>query len=221
MNEANNKNELLIRDCGVMKYDKVLELQKQLVDQRIKGQIANTVIMLEHLPVITLGARESENCLLEDEKKLIEQGIDVVSVRRGGGTTAHNPGQVIIYPILDIRSIGLGVNEYIRKLESVGIELLAQLGIESDRKKGFPGLWIGEKKIGSIGVKIKKGVSFHGMAINVCNDLGIFENIVPCGLKGVTITNVFKETGKEVSIGEVKEKLSELCKKYFSKGACE
>jgi len=170
--------------------------------------------------VITLGARESENCLLEDEKKLIEQGIDVVSVRRGGGTTAHNPGQVIVYPILDIRSIGLGVNEYIRKLESVGIELLAQMGIESDRRKGFPGLWIGEKKIGSIGVKIKKGVSFHGMAINICNDLSIFENIVPCGLKGVVITNVFRETGKEVSTGEVKEKLGELCKRYFSKGAC-
>jgi lipoate-protein ligase B len=221
VNEANNQNELLIRDCGVMKYDKALELQKQMVEQRIKNQIANTVIMLEHLPVITLGARESENRLLKDEKKLIEQGIDVVSVRRGGGTTAHNPGQVIIYPILDIRSIGLGVTEYIRKLESIGIELLAQLGIESDRKKGFPGLWIGEKKIGSIGVKIKKGVSFHGMAINICNDLSIFQNIVPCGLKGVIITNVLKETGKKVSTSEVKEKLAELCKKSFSKGACE
>ncbi|MBN1457523.1 MAG: lipoyl(octanoyl) transferase LipB [Sedimentisphaerales bacterium] len=220
MNEANDKNELLIRDCGVMKYDKALELQKQLVDRRIKGQIENTVIMLEHLPVITLGARESENCLLEDEKKIIEQGIDVVSVRRGGGTTAHNPGQVIIYPILDIRSIGLGVNEYIRKLESIGIELLNQLGIESDRKKGFPGLWIGERKIGSIGVKIKKGVSFHGMAINICNDLSIFKSIVPCGLKEVIITNVLKETDKNISTSQVKEKLAELCKKYFSTGVC-
>jgi lipoate-protein ligase B len=220
VNEVDNKNELLIRDCGVMKYDKALELQKQLVSQRIKGQIANTIIILEHLPVITLGARESENCLLEDEKKLIEQGIDIVSVRRGGGTTAHNPGQVIIYPILNIRSIGLGVTEYIRKLESIGIELLAQLGVKSDRKKGFPGLWIDEKKIGSIGVKIKKGVSFHGMAINICNDLSIFQNIVPCGLKGVVITNVLKETEKEVSISQVKEKLAELCKKYFSEGAC-
>jgi len=137
VNEANNKSELLIRDCGVMKYDKALELQKQLVDQRIKRQIANTVIILEHLPVITLGARESENCLLQDEKKLIEQGIDLVSVRRGGGTTAHNPGQVIIYPIFDIRSIGLGVTEYIRKLESIGIELLAQLGIKVIEKKAF------------------------------------------------------------------------------------
>ena len=216
-NKHKEQQELEIRDRGVVPYGKSLHLQRELVRQRIDGQVPNTILLVEHEPAITLGIRKTENKLLTDKNTLKEKGIELHSVNRGGGTTAHNPGQIVIYPILNIKSIGLGVGDYVRTLEAIGIELLDSLGIKSERKKGFPGLWAGEKKIASVGVKIRKYVSFHGMAININNDLGIFDNIVPCGLDGITITNVLKETGKEASMDEVKAKLIELCKAHFIK----
>ncbi len=209
--------ELDIRDCGIMAYGKALHLQRDLVRQRIDGRIADTILLIEHEPVITLGIRKTENILLSTKEDLKEKGIELHSVKRGGGTTAHNPGQIVIYPILNIKTIGFGVSDYVRQLEAIGIELLGELGIKSERKKGLPGLWVGEKKIASIGVKIRKYVSFHGMAININNDLGIFDNIVPCGLDGVVITNVLKETCNEIAMDEIKTKLTELCQKYLTK----
>jgi lipoate-protein ligase B len=120
------------------------------------------VLIVEHPAVISLGARKSENKLLADEGLIREQGIELVRVGRGGGTTAHNPGQLVFYPIIKLKSLKLDVTEYIRSLEQVGIELLQWIGVQSGRRKGFPGLWIGQKKIASIGVQLKKWVSFHG-----------------------------------------------------------
>jgi len=208
--------ELLIRDCGLAAYHQILDLQLQLWQQRCEEKIPNTILILEHHPVITLGARQSENKLLISKESLAEMGIELATIRRGGGATAHNPGQVVLYPIMNLRSLGFGANEYIRSLEDIGIELLSQLGVSAGRRKGFPGLWTNERKIGSIGVQIKKWVTIHGMAINIDNDLSIFETIVPCGLEGVRMTNVFCETGKENSMTEVKKKLSQLCVKYYS-----
>ncbi|MCK5564962.1 MAG: lipoyl(octanoyl) transferase LipB [Planctomycetes bacterium] len=216
-NKHKEQQELEIRDCGVMAYGKTLHLQRELVRQRIDERIADTILLVEHEPVITLGIRKTENKLLSTKDDLKEKGIELHSVKRGGGTTAHNPGQIVIYPILNIKTIGLGVGDYVRRLEAIGIELLGELGVKSERKKGLPGLWVGEKKIASIGVKIRKYVSFHGMAININNDLGIFENIVPCGLDGVVITNVLKETGNDVSIDEIKAKLTKLCREHLLK----
>ena len=207
--------QLNIRDCGVMGYADALDMQLELCQKRQADEIGNTVLIVEHPAVITLGARKSENKLLTDEDVIHGEGIEVVRVGRGGGTTAHNPGQLVVYPIIKLKSIGLDVTAYIRSLEQIGIELLQSLGVESDRRKGFPGLWIGEKKIASIGVQLKKWVSFHGLAINVNNDLSIFEHIVPCGLDGVVITSVQRETGKPVDMSVVKNKLVELCKRTY------
>lgn len=187
-----------------------------MVRQRQKGQIPNTVLILEHYPVITLGARKSANRLLVETNTLTEMGIEIASVRRGGGTTAHNPGQVVLYPVLSLHSLELGINEYIRSLEAVGIELLDDLGLKCQTRKGLPGLWIGERKIGSIGVKVSRSVTYHGMAINICNDLSIFETIVPCGLEGVEITNVLNETGTENPMADVKRILEKLCLSHWS-----
>ena len=187
-----------------------------MVEQRQKEKIANTVLILEHQPVITLGLRKSENKLLVSRDVLAERGIDLVSVKRGGGTTAHNPGQVVIYPVVNLRSLKLGVNEYVRKLEAIGIELLGGFSINAGRRKGYPGLWLGEKKIGAIGVRVKKWVTFHGMAVNIRNDLSIFEAIVPCGLQGVRITSVCGETGLDISMSEVKGTLATLCREHFA-----
>ena len=217
-NEESRKKfaSLIIRDCGVMKYHDALKLQKELVEQRQSDTICNTVIMLEHPPVITLGAHKSENRLLVDKETLTEKNIELVEIGRGGAATAHNPGQVVIYPIIKLQSLGLGVTDYIRQLEHIGIELLKRFGINAARRKGFPGLWLQEKKIGAIGVKVKRWVTFHGMAINIKNDLSIFENIVPCGLEGVRITSILNETGNVCSMQHVKKELAEICIEQWS-----
>jgi lipoic acid synthetase len=210
-------NSIQIRDCGTGDFREVLDLQHQLVEQRRKGQIGDTVLIVEHKPVITLGARQSANKLLIDREKIAERGIDVVEIRRGGGTTAHNPGQIVFYPILNLQQRRLGINEYIRTLEQIGIELLKQLGVESDRRKGFPGLWVNDKKIASIGVRVSRQITHHGMAINIQNDLSIFETIVPCGLENVKMTSVLNETGKRYSMNEVKQKLSQILNRHFNR----
>jgi len=178
--------------------------------------IADTVLITEHLPVITLGVRKSANKLLANAGQLEKMNIDVVEIRRGGGITAHNPGQLVFYPILNIQKLKLGINKYIRELEQIGIELLDKLNVIAERKKGFPGLRTNSKKIASIGVRVSKGITTHGMAINIQNDLGIFEYFVPCGLEGVEVTSVKKETGQTHSMTEVKEILSKLLINHFS-----
>lgn len=207
---------LLLRDCGIMGYRQALQMQLDLCAQRLEGQIPNTVLVVEHPPVITMGARKTENKLLVKPDLLGEKGIEIVEIRRGGGCTAHNPGQIVVYPIIKLKSLNIGVNDYIRQLEAIGVELLDIFGIKSSRRKGFPGLWVGPRKIGSIGVQVKRWVTLHGMAININNDLSIFENIVPCGLDGVCITSVKNESGHENPMDAVKKKMMELCVKYFS-----
>jgi len=214
--ESKFVNSLRIIDCGLADYREILQLQNQLQEKRRLGKIQNTVLIVEHLPVITLGARQSANKLLANRDDLAQKHIDVVDIRRGGGTTAHNPGQLVFYPILNLQEFGLGISEYIRKLESIGAELLEQSGVHTERKKGLPGLWVGEKKIASIGVRVSKFVTYHGMAINIKNDLSIFELITPCGLDGVKMTSVLKQTGKQCSMRQAKVRLSQLLIRHFS-----
>jgi len=237
---------LCIRDYGLADYRKILKLQHELREKRRNGGIFNTVLIVEHTSVITLGARQSANKLLASRKELAKWHIDVVDIRRGGGATAHNPGQLVFYPILHLKELGLGITDYIRKLETIGIELLVQLGVTAHRRRGFPGLWVTEgglgsscvvrdascverntqyavrntlyaiRKIASIGVRVSKLVTYHGMAINIQNDLSIFDFIIPCGLNDVEMTSVLKETGRQYPISLVKEKLSQLLIRRFS-----
>ena len=212
----NKGHSLRIKDCGLADYRQILQQQHEFRDKRRCGEIPDTILVTEHPPVITLGARQSANRLQVSRESLTKQGIDVVDIRRGGGTTAHNPGQLVFYPILNLQDLGLGVSEYIRELEAIGIELLDEYGVQSTRRKGMPGLWVDTKKIGSIGVRVSKFITYHGMAINIRNDLSIFDSIVPCGLEGVEMTSVLKETGKRLSMSQVKEKLIELLMEHFS-----
>ncbi len=214
--QAGIESPLHIIDCGLTNYREVLQLQHQLREKRHRGEIPDTVLIVEHSPVITLGARQSTNKLLAHRKDLAQRHIDVVDIRRGGGTTAHNPGQLIYYPILNLRQLNFGISEYIRELESIGAELLEHLDVHAERKKGFPGLWVGAKKIASIGVRVSKFITYHGMAINIQNDLSIFEFITPCGLDGIEMTSVLKETGERCSMSQAKERLSQLLIRHFS-----
>jgi len=214
-------NPLHIHDCGLADYREILQTQQELFEKRRDGKIPDTVLIVEHHPVITLGARQNANKLLASQDDLAKRHIDVVETRRGGGATAHNPGQLVFYPILHLQELGLGITEYIRKLETIGIELLGQLGIRAERRQGLPGLWVLHEKskiykIASIGVRVSKSVTYHGMAINIQNDLSIFDFIIPCGLNDIEMTSVLKETGKHHSMSELKKKLAQLLVKYFS-----
>ncbi len=208
--------QIRILDCGLAKYREILEKQNQLHEARLLGKIPDTILLVEHYPVITLGARQSANKLLVTAEELAKNNIEVIETRRGGGTTAHNPGQIVFYPILHLQELGLGISEYIRELEAIGIELLEHLKVQAQRRKGFPGLWTDDKKIASIGVRVSKQITYHGMAINIQNDLNIFDLLVPCGLAGVEITSVLKETGRKHPMSKVKEKLSRLLTEHFS-----
>jgi lipoic acid synthetase len=214
--ENNTRHESFhINDRGAEDFRGTLQVQHRLVEQRRQGEIGNTVLIVEHKPVITLGARKNANKLLIEPEKLAEKGIDVVDIRRGGGTTAHNPGQIVFYPILNLLELRLDINQYIRTLEQIGIDLLERLGVIAQRRKDFPGLWVNEKKIASIGVRVSRHITYHGMAINICNDLGIFDYIVPCGLENIKMTSILNETGKKHSMQEVRKYLSLLLEQYF------
>ena len=212
-----DSSTLVIEDLGLADYRQVLALQQKLLDSRQRNEIDNTILIVEHPSVITLGARRSANKLVADGDRLDGEKIDVVQVRRGGGTTAHNRGQLVIYPILHLPDFGLGISEYIRELEGTGIELLNLLGVQARGRKGFPGLWVGDRKIASVGVRVSKQVTCHGMAINVENDLAIFDLLIPCGLDGVEMTSVLKETGRRHTMGSVKKQLTRLLMSHFSR----
>lgn len=213
-NNSDNLSPFVFRDCGVAGYGQILSLQQTLLAARQADEIANTILLVEHTPVITLGARKSENKLLADEATLRQKGIEVVAIGRGGGTTAHNPGQLVIYPIVNLKSLNLDIGDYIRRLEQLGLELLDSLGVIAHRQKGLPGLWVGKDKIASIGVQVKKWVTIHGIAINIQNDLSIFDWIVPCGLDGVKMTSAAELTGRQYDMADVKRTAKGLCEHF-------
>ena len=210
------RNEPRIIDCGLADYRQVLAQQVELHAHRLAGQVPDTVLICEHPAVVTLGARKTANKLLASPEQLASKGIDVVEVTRGGGTTAHNPGQLVFYPILDLRRRGLSAGQYVRTLEKIGLDLLGALGLEAQTRKGLPGLWVGDRKIASIGVRLSKGVAFHGMAVNIRNDLRIFDLLVPCGLDGVEMTSHLKETGQACPMATAKARLAELLTGHLS-----
>ena len=210
------ENKLRIIDCGLADYKKILNLQLDLQEQRCNGQIPDTVLIVEHPPVITLGVRKSANRLLVSPEELAKLRIDLVEIKRGGGVTAHNPGQLVFYPILSLKQLGLGISEYIKKLQQIGSDLLIRLGVTAESKKGYPGLWAGGKKIASIGVRVSRFITCHGMAININNDLSIFDLFVPCGLKDVQMTSAAKETGEKYPMPDIKKQLFRLLAEHFS-----
>lgn len=215
--QSSENTPLSIYDCGITEYRPMLETQLDLVEKRIAGTIDNTVLLLEHNPTITLGANKTKNLLLQTPEKLARENLDLVEIRRGGGATAHNPGQLVMYPIISLTLLNLGISDYIRQLEAIGIELLKTLSISAERSKGQPGLWIGEKKIASLGVKVKRHITYHGIAVNLSNDLSIFKNIVPCGIENVCMTSVQNETSEPVDINQAKQTLADIVMTYWSK----
>ena len=189
--------ELWCARLGQVPYDEARELHKRLEAARYAGEIPDVLLLLEHPPVYTKGRRAdpSELGMGEDWSRM--QGIEVAESDRGGAVTYHGPGQLVGYPIVSLRPYGDDVKGYVSGLERVMIESLSSYGIEAHLNDGLTGVWAGERKIGSIGVHVNRGVTTHGFAINVNNDLQPFEWIVPCGMEGCRMTSVCRELGAE------------------------
>ena len=195
--------ELRIERLGRIAYRDGLAWQLQVADRVRKGESADVLGLLEHEPVYTMGARGGRANLLADERELGSEGIEVVDVDRGGDITYHGPGQLVAYPILLLERIGLGPADYVHALEDVIVFVLAELGIAAAADPLRPGVWVGGAKIAAVGVRCQRGVTRHGIAINVDLDLGPFGAIVPCGLPGAAVTSIAHQTSRAVSLGEV------------------
>jgi len=188
--------KLLVCDLGRRRYGDVLALQRTLAAQRAAGERDEDLLLLvEHEPVVTLGRTTAATSLPLSSEELARRGIEVFNVERGGDVTWHGPGQLVGYPILDLRAQREDLHWYLRTLEDVLIDSLEALGIPADRNPGRTGVWTAGRKIASIGVHVKRWVTYHGFALNVTNALEGFELIVPCGLHGVVMTSVQVERG--------------------------
>ncbi len=209
--------EILVVRCGIVPYEEAREAQLRLREQRRRDEIPDVLLLLEHPPVYTRGRRSSAEELPMGREWYELQGIEVRDTDRGGRVTYHGPGQLVAYPIVSLRPYGDDVHEYVRRLEQVTIEALRDHGVEAGPIDGLTGVWtagrwadkspcgqhIGpsapgkQRKIGSIGVHVSRGVTTHGLAVNVNNDLQPFEWIVPCGIEGVAMTSLARELGAE------------------------
>ena len=199
-------------DLGLKDYNEVWKLQSDIVSARVNGIIDTDIILfLEHPTVFTLGRRGGLDHLLVSEEFLKTSGIPIVHVERGGVITFHGPGQLVAYPIVNLKARSIGVVDFVEALEDVMLGTVRTWGIAAERNPANRGIWVGNNKMGSIGLAIRKGISFHGMALNVNVDLTPFSYIQPCGLQGVCMTSMQQELGNELSMNEV----SATVKKQF------
>jgi lipoyl(octanoyl) transferase len=190
--------EILIRRLGRVDYGSALALQKHLVEQRKAGAIPDQLLLLEHPPVYTKGRRTTADELPMGEDWYRRQGIDVLETDRGGRVTYHGPGQLVGYPIVALRPYRDDVHDYIRRMERMTIQAVRDWDVEAEVVDGLTGVWTTERrKIGSIGVHVSRGITTHGFAINVNNDLQPFEWIVPCGIEACQMSSVARELGSE------------------------
>lgn len=204
---ASTSRTLDVRRLGLVPYGEALDLQKELVEERRAGRVPDLLMLLQHPPVITLGVRrDSRSHITASEEQLAMHGVEVHEAGRGGDVTYHGPGQIVGYPILDLRPDRCDVHRYVRDLEQVMIRVCADYGISAHRVDGFSGAWVGTEKIGAIGVRISRWITSHGFAFNVNTRLEDFQLIVPCGIADRGVTSLGKLLGEELSIEEVEDR---------------
>jgi lipoyl(octanoyl) transferase len=199
---------LEVRRLGRVRYGDGLALQERLVRRRQAGEIPDQLLLLEHEPVFTLGRNARRENVLLSEDVLRERGFEVFESGRGGDVTYHGPGQVVGYPILDLSPDRRDVHRYVRDLEEVMIRCCADYGVQAGRVKGLTGTWVGNDKIGAIGVRISRWVTSHGFALNVSTDLSAFDLIVPCGITGRGVTSLERLLSHDVAPDGVMDRLT-------------
>jgi lipoyl(octanoyl) transferase len=195
---------LTVQRLGRIAYSDALALQEELLEQRTEGRITDTVLLLEHEPaVITLGRGAKEEHVLLSREALALQGVEVHETGRGGDVTYHGPGQLVAYPIIDLKPDRQDVRKYVAALEEVMIRIAASYGISASRVAGLNGTWVGNNKLGAVGVRLRRWVTMHGLALNVSTALDAFDLIVPCGIRDRGVTSLERELGRAVPMDEV------------------
>jgi lipoyl(octanoyl) transferase len=199
-------------------YAEGLDLQKKLVDQRKRGEISDQLLLLEHPPVITLGVktRNDRSHVIATDETLSAEGVEVFETGRGGDVTYHGPGQLVGYPILDLKPDRCDVHRYVRDLEEVMIQAAASFGVAARRIEGLTGAWVGEEKLAAIGVRIARWITSHGFAFNVSTTLQHFDLIVPCGITDKGVTSLQKLLGRDVPMAEVEGAVENAFRNVFS-----
>ena len=202
-----DRRELVVRRLGILGYAEGLELQRRLVDARRAGEIPDTLLLLQHPHVLTLGVKlaDAKSHVLASPEELTALGVQIFEAGRGGDVTYHGPGQLVAYPILDLRPDRCDVHRYVRDLEEVMILVCASMGLTAGRVAGKSGAWIGDNKVGAVGVRISRWITSHGIALNVGPNLDYFSLIVPCGIADKGVTSLARELGREVPMEEVEE----------------
>jgi lipoate-protein ligase B len=202
-------------DLGLIDYKECLALQQKLVRLRAEGRIGDTLLLLEHPPVITMGTSGGEDAFLVSKERVESEGVSIYQTDRGGNATYHGPGELVGYPILDLRDHDKDVHLLLRNLEQVIVECLADYGIEGEIVPGFTGVWVGGEKICSIGIAVRRWISYHGFAFNVTPNFKHWSLIHPCGLVDKKVTSLGRLLGTKVDIQEVKEKAAAKFAKVF------
>lgn len=214
-----NGRPLDVRRLGRVSYAEGLALQESLVRLRQAQSVPDTLLLLEHDPVFTLGRNARAENVLFPADDLRARGFDVFEVGRGGDVTYHGPGQVVGYPIVDLSPDRRDVHRYVRDLEEVMIRTCADHGVAAERVAGRTGCWVGREKIGAIGVRIARWVTSHGFAFNVANDLDPFGLIVPCGIRDASVTSLTRLLGRPVAADEVMDRLTHHFEAVFVSSA--
>ena len=210
-----------IRRLGIVEYSAALELQQSVVEERRRGDVGDTLLLVEHPPVITLGTRNRIGAahVVASEEQLASAGVAVHQTGRGGDVTYHGPGQLVGYPIFDLRPDRCDVHRYVRDLEEALILALRSLGVDGKRVTGLTGVWVGptdrEEKIAAIGIRISRWITSHGFALNVSTDLSPFHLIVPCGIADRGVTSLEHVLGRAVAMADVEEAVVEGLERVF------
>jgi len=190
---------------GRVGYDEGLSLQNDLVEKRHRNEISDTVLLLEHEPVYTIGRGRDKSSLAGGNGEQLP--FPVVETNRGGQATFHGPGQLVGYLILDLHNYGMDLHIYLRNIESFLIDFLIEYGISAERREGLTGVWVADQKIASIGVGVRKWISMHGFGLNIGKDLSGFDAIVPCGISGVEMTSLERELNTDITIEKSAKKI--------------
>jgi lipoyl(octanoyl) transferase len=206
---------LTVESLGTVSYEPTWELQDELAQQRRERRIGDRLLLLEHFPVYTIGRGGDAANLLASPARLRELGATFQRIDRGGDITFHGPGQLVAYPIVELRN-PLDLRRYVRSLEEAIIATAAQFGVAAGRIDGLTGVWVaGERKVAAIGVRVRRGVTTHGLALNVSTDLRWFEEMIPCGIRDKTATSLAAEIGRPVAMAEVEDLLAAELARHF------
>lgn len=195
---------MIVRDLGQMAYVECVDIQTALLEQVVEGEAENTLLFVEHPPVLTLGADFHEENLPLPRKEYEMRGIEVTATNRGGDVSFHGPGQLVIYPIFSLDVVGRDLHRWMRGLEETMLLTLNRFGITGRRFPPHTGAWVDDKKVAAIGVKVRRWVSMHGIALNCDNDLQVFETFVPCGIRDYGVTSLSAVLGRPVTVGDAK-----------------